>query len=209
MADEDETEQLKTWLKQNGLTVIVGLAVGLGSVGGWNLWQNYVRTEAEKASALYTQLLNSAAVSVPGQVSQKAVELTEAYPDSGYATLAALVAGASAARNDRPDEAKRQLEWAIGNGSKTEYRDLARVRLARVLLDESALDEALDALAGVGTDALHATVSELRGDILLAKNESQGTREAYREALEDTKLHPSARGRVQMKLDDLGHLSIP
>ena len=209
MAEEEEVEQLKTWWKENGRTVVVGVVIGLGSVGGWNLWQNHVRTEAERASTLYTQLVDAVAVSVPGQVSQQAGELIAAYPDSGYATLAALVAASSAARHDRRDEAKRRLEWAIGNGARPEYRDLARIRLARVLLDDTALDEALDELTGVGTEELRPAADELRGDILLAKGDAKSARGAYTEAIQSGALHASARSRVQMKLDDLGRLSIP
>ena len=63
--------------------------------------------------------------------------------------------------------AQAQLAWAAEN-AKDEPRDLARLRLAAVLLDEKAYDEALKQLAAE-PPAFAARFDELKGDVLAAQ----------------------------------------
>ena len=131
------------------------------------------------------------------------------FPNSGYATLAAFIASASAAAQGETGEAKSRLEWVHENASREGYRDLARIRLARVLLDEENPEAALEALDEVRSEAFDAVAGELRGDIHLARGAPDEARAAYREVLAGERALPSSRARIQMKLDDLGHLRVP
>jgi predicted negative regulator of RcsB-dependent stress response len=100
--------------------------------------------------------------------------------------------------------AKTQLIWVAENG-KNEVRDLARLRLAAVQLDEQAYDEALKQLEAAHAAAFDARFLELKGDVLTAQGKKAEARTAYKSALEKMADKPSAsRELLQQKLDSLG-----
>jgi predicted negative regulator of RcsB-dependent stress response len=87
-----------------------------------------------------------------------------------------------------------------------EMKDIARLRLAGVLLDEKAHDEALKLLEAKHAAPLAAQYAALRGDALVAKNRVDEARAAYRLALEkaDPARAAGFRDSVQIRLDALG-----
>ena len=111
--------------------------------------------------------------------------------------------------------ARVQLQWVVDKG-KDELRELARLRLATLLLDEKAYDEALKLLDGKVDPAFEARFADSRGDIFAAQGKKPEAATAYKSALD--KLAESKKNAqgwqaqssavfheiVQMKLDSLG-----
>lgn len=201
---EQELEALKNWWKENGRTLVIGVALGLGGVFSWTWWQDHLRSQAEEASQIYQRLVEDAAAERHDFVRGQAAEIIQSYPKTGYAALASMLAAKSAFAENDFEEAKRRLEWVIGNSDNGSFRDLARLRLARILIDEDKLDEAMTAVESVEQDAFRASANEIRGDIQINRGDTQGAREAYLQALASGAISGPTRSRVQMKLDDLG-----
>ena len=206
---EEEVERLKTWWKENGRFVVVAVVLGLGSVVGWNGWQDYRQDQAEQASQMYDELVEWAALGRHDDVLARTDLLIEEFPRSGYATLAALIGAASAVAQEQLHEATRWLEWVVQHAPRTAYRDLALIRLVRIHIDESAWDAALAALAAMDSTGFAAIAGELRGDIHFARGEVEEARAAYRGVLSGEAVFPASFVRVRMKLHDLGHLNVP
>ena len=61
LTDEERAAQAKNWLRENGLFMVVGLVVALGSLFGWNAWQDYQKSHAEQASVVYEELVSAIA----------------------------------------------------------------------------------------------------------------------------------------------------
>jgi hypothetical protein len=59
--------------------------------------------------------------------------------------------------------AKAQLQWVADKARDKDLRDLGRLRLAHVLFDEKALDEALKLLAEEPAQAFATRFNELKG----------------------------------------------
>ena len=209
MADDEDVATLKAWWNEYGRTVVAGVMLGLGSIVGWNAWQSYQERRAGEASERYAEVVEAAGGGRHAEARSGAALLLAEFPRSGYATLAAFIAAASAAAEGDRGEARSRLSWIAENASREGFRDLARVRLARILLDEEDPEAAFDTLGEVGSDAFDAVAGELRGDIHLARGVPDEARTAYRKVLENESILPSSRVRVQMKLDDLGHLRVP
>lgn len=201
---EQELDALKSWWKENGGTLVVGIAIGLGGVFGWTWWQDHLRTQAEEASQIYQQLTGDAAVGKHDAVRSRAAAIIESYPKTGYAALAALIAAKSAFEENDFDQARRRLEWVIDNSDSASFKDMARLRLARILIEEGKPDEAMAVVESVEQEAFGASANEIRGDILITRGNAQGAREAYLQALGSGVLDGATRSRVQIKLDDLG-----
>jgi predicted negative regulator of RcsB-dependent stress response len=100
--------------------------------------------------------------------------------------------------------AKAQLGWAADHG-KDEIKDLARLRLAAVQLDEKAYDEALKQLEASHAPTFDARFLELKGDVLAAQGKKPEARVAYKAALDKAENKPGAGQQLlQQKLDSLG-----
>ena len=81
----------------------------------------------------------------------------------------------------------------------------ARLRLAAVLLEEKAYDEALRQLEAQHGAAYDAQFAALKGDLLVAKDDPKQARAAYQLALEKAGSGNAAfRESVRMRLEALG-----
>lgn len=201
---EQELEALKKWWDENGRTVVIGVVLGLGGVLGWNTYQQRQEAKAEALSITYQQIIDAVSQDQHGAVRAQAASLIETSPESGYAVLGALLAAKSAYAQKDLDGAKNSLFWVIQNARKSGLKDVARIRLARVLIEENRLNEAKRNLDGVENPSFEPTVNEIRGDIRLIEGDVAGAREAYRRTLSSDDVTGATRERVQMKMDDLG-----
>ena len=131
--------------------------------------------------------------------------LLENYPRTLYAAMGALTAARFYFDRNDLKSAKAQLQWVIEHARLDDFRDLARLRLAAVLLDEKAYDEALKLLDEKHGAAFDAQYAAAKGDVLVAKGQSADAKSAYRFALEKVeKKNTFLRDSIQMRLDALG-----
>jgi len=204
LEEQEQIDSLKTWWKMYGNRVTAALmAVCLGVVG-WQGWNWYGNSRASQAAAVFAVLEQAAAAGDAQKIKAAAGELTDKFGGSSYAALGALLAARHSFDAGDLKTAAAQLAWVAGNG-RDELRDLARYRLAAVLLDEQQYDEALKRLDGAPAPAFAAHFQELRGDVLVAQGKKPEARAAYRAALDQAGDGGGAgRELLQQKLDNLG-----
>ena len=207
--DEEQVEALKKWWSESGKGVVAGLAVGLAAVAGWSSWQTWQTSQAERASVRYEQLVNDVTAGRHEQALSQAEALTEDFPKTTYASFASLLAARAAVQTNEPDRAKGHLQWVVEHAAFPELVPVARLRLARLMVDAREYDGALAELGRIESAAFHDHVKELQGDIHHARGDDSAARASYETVLADAELSPSTRIRVRMKLDDLGELSSP
>ena len=204
--EDEQAVKVKKWIKENGISLVVGVVVGLGAVGGWKAWQEHHLTRAQQASVAYEQLLQTTGLAVDDAAVSAAIKQAELvaqeYESTPYGALAHMLSARLYVNSDKPADARKDLEWVITNGKQLELRELARLRLVRLKLDAGELDAALADLgdtAPVGFESEHA---ELRGDALAQQGKVEDAKAAYRQALLTAPAERS--GLVEIKLDDLG-----
>jgi predicted negative regulator of RcsB-dependent stress response len=205
--DHDEQEQLaalKAWWNQYGNLVTWLLIIALSVYAGWTGWNYYQRNQANQASQLYDELQKAVAAKDQVKVQRAAVDMQEKFGRTAYAQMGALAAAKAAFDAGDLKTAKAQLQWAIDNGRDDEYKTVAKVRLAGILLDEKAFDEGLQLLSGDFPAAFAGIVAERKGDILLAQEKVDEARAAYQAALDKTDQRNPGRQLIQLKLDAIG-----
>jgi len=205
--DLDEQEQLsalKEWWNQWGALTLAGIGFVLAAVAAYQGWAWYKRDQATKASALYTELTKFAQEGDKKKAGERATVLIETHPNTGYAPLAALVAARlSFDAGDLPT-AKQNLQWVIDKARDEDFKSVARLRLAGVLLDEKRFDEALKLLDAKPDVSMANLYADLRGDLFVAKGSPAEARSAYQSALEKTDTKSPYRSLIQLKIDSLG-----
>src|SRR3974390_1184770 len=203
--EQEQIAQLKAWWARYGNAVLTVVTAVLLGVAGFNGWRWYQRGHASEAAASYEILLKAATDKDMKRVDDAAGEILEKYSATGYAPLAALLA--ARVHYDAGDlkNAQVKLQWIVDHAKDGELRDMARLRLANVLVDEKAFDEAQKALPGDMSGPFGAARAALRGDIYVRQGKPAEARGAYKTALDraDAK-DPNFKERVQRKLDGLG-----
>ncbi|UCG98755.1 MAG: tetratricopeptide repeat protein [Burkholderiales bacterium] len=204
--DLEEQEQLatiKAWWERWGNLVLTAVTAVLLAIAAFNGWRWYERHEAGNAAVLYEQFVGALAGTDLARKKELAGTLIERYGRTVYAPMAALqIAKANAEAGDT-GAARAQLRWVIDKSGHAELVHIARLRLAGVLLDEKAYDEALQVLSGEVPDALVASFADRRGDILLAMGKTDDARTAYKDALDKAGGQHPMRPIIQLKLDAL------
>ncbi|WP_347249112.1 tetratricopeptide repeat protein [Zoogloea sp.] len=209
LEEQEQISQIKGWWEQYGTIVtVIALVAALASVG-WQGWNWYRGKQGAEASALYAVVQQAAAERNAPKAREAAGAIIEKYSGTSYADLAALLS--AKVQSDAGDlkNARVPLAWAAEKANDPALRSLARLRLASVLLDEKAYDEALAQVQAPSDPDLAARFADLKGDILLAKGKPEEARAAYKEAIDAlsgaVKSDASAlREIAQAKLDAVG-----
>ena len=205
LEEQEQVAELKAWWTQHGnriLAVVIAVAV---AVVGWQGWRWYEHGQAAQASVLYDTLTKAAQAGDAKALRDAAGTLVESYPRTLYASMGALLAAKFYFERNDLKNAKAQLQWVIEHSPAEDFRDLARLRLAAVLVDEKAYDEALKLLDAPHAPAYDAQYAALKGDVLVAKNQLAEARAAYQSALEKAERRDSPfRESVRMRLEALG-----
>jgi predicted negative regulator of RcsB-dependent stress response len=207
LEEQEKLDELKSWWKQYGnlvVSVVVGAVLALG---GWQGWRWYQARQAQQASVLFDALTRGVQGGDAKAVRDAAGALLESYPGTLYAAMGALSSARFHVERKDAKTARAQLTWAMENARSEEFRDLARLRLAGLLLDDKAHDEALKLLEAAHGEAFDAQYGALRGDVLVAKGQVAEARTAYRAALEKAdrnRDNAAFRESLRMRLEALG-----
>lgn len=205
LEEQEQLAALKAWWKDNGARVLYVVAAAAIAVAAWQGWRNWQASQAQQAGALYEALLKAAGSDDAKGLRDAAGSLVESYPRTLYASMGALAAARYLYDKNDPKSARAQLQWVVDKSPSDEMRDLARLRLAAVLLDEKAYDEALALLAAKHAAPMEGQFLALKGDVLVAKGQPAEAKAAYREALQKSDGRSAAfRASVQLRLDALG-----
>ena len=198
--EEQQAEAIKGFFRDNGVALAVGVVLGLGGLYGWKAYNQHTIETTESLSDSYTQLVENAGQEGSTLLTD-ADEFIKTNGSSSYSVLAAFVTAKEAVEKDDLDKAAEKLTWISVNSKNTEFKALAFTRLARIQLEQKQYDAALKTLGNTLPESFKATVAELKGDVYVAKNESEQARSAYQAAVDAGGLENNSL--LQIKLDNL------
>ena len=205
ISEQQQVEEIKKWLHENGTSILAGLVIGLSAVFGWRAWEGHQHDTAQQASAAYMQMLDNYKAGNSGVAVLAGDDIIAKYGKTNYATFSALVLAGIKVEMGDTTAAIAHLKWAVSNAQQSELKQLAMLRLARLLLSEKKIDEALQQVEAMDPTQYVALRTELLGDLYRAKGDLVMARSAYQDALKAlTKGTDSLRDSIGMKLDAVG-----
>jgi predicted negative regulator of RcsB-dependent stress response len=202
LEEQEQIASLKAWWDKYGNATTWVVIAALAAYSGYTYWKFRDRDQSQQASALYNELQTAVEAKDNAKVLRAAGDIESKFGGTAYAPMAALVAAKSSFDANDLKSAKAQLQWAADNGAD-EFKAVAKIRLAGVLLDEKAYPEALKALEGNVPAQFAGAVADRKGDILAAQNKLVEARAAYQAALDADKKNPG-RQLIQLKLEAIG-----
>jgi predicted negative regulator of RcsB-dependent stress response len=202
LSDKEQLERLRQWWRENGWFLLGGAAVGLLALYGYNQYFAYRTSQAEEAGALYASVKAAVDDDAAAEAATRFEELRSEHPDHAYTYQAALLL-ASTELVSAPDAAASKLRLAMEGSNDPDLAMIARLRLARVLAYREQYDEALALLEVEAPGQFAGRINEIKGDIHVARGESDAARTAYLEAMVAPGAELLDRSLLQMKLSDL------
>jgi predicted negative regulator of RcsB-dependent stress response len=183
LSDFERAEQVRAFWRDNWLTIVGGVAIGLGGIAGWNYWKGHVHKQGVEAEAGYSSVIEALAANHNDDAVKRAADLRASNPSSPYADQADLALARAAVDRRDYDQAASRLRTVVDGSRDPELRQIARMRLARVLIEQSKPDEALALLDPSAAGAFAGQFHDIRGDALAAKGDASGARREYDAAL--------------------------
>lgn len=211
--DEAQVEDLRRWWKENWLPLAFGLGLGLAAIFGWEFYNRQKDQTRAEASQLFEEMKTA----VGGRNYDEAVKIADRlaadFSSTPYAVAGAMKLAQTAAEDNKLEEARARLDWALAHTGDDALKPLIRLRLARVTWQQGKAPDALK-LLDAGADTSFAVLfDELRGDIKLAEGDRAAALAAYTKALAalggqaaGTPNAPIAES-LQHKIDDLADVA--
>jgi predicted negative regulator of RcsB-dependent stress response len=205
LEEQEQLAEIKHFWNQYGNLITWVVIVVFGSIAAWNGWQYWQRTQAAQASTLYDEVERAAQAGDLNRVERAFSDLKEKFGRTSYAQQAGLLAAKVLVERDKIDAAKSALAWVADKASDEGYQAIARLRLASVLLEAKAYDEALKQLSADFPKEFEPLVADRRGDVYNLQGKKAEAKAEYSKAykgLQDGRAE--YRRLVEVKLSALG-----
>jgi len=204
LEEQEQLDQLKHFWSTWGTLISVVVIVVCGAIASWNGYRYWQNRQALQAAVL-TEAVNSAVqANDRGRVEQAWSDLSAKYGSTVQAGQTGLVVAKYWVDSGALDNAKTTLEWVAGKASDDGLKALAKLRLASVLMEQKAFDEALAQLSGAFPAEFEAVVADRKGDVQALKGNSKEAIAEYSRAYKAFDGRVEYRRLVEIKLNALG-----
>lgn len=202
--EQEQVETLKAWWKENGKWLLWTLVITLSGIAAMQGWKSYKSNQAMEAATLFAELEKQVDSRDPKRINDAAQAVINGYGSTAYAPRASLLAAQVNIMTKDAARAKTQLQWVIQHTSEEGLKNVARLNLVNVLLDEKSYVEALELLEAPHPDSFAGLYADLKGDVLGAQGKTVEARAAYQQALDKIDAKSAYHNLIRMKQDALG-----
>ncbi len=183
LSEKEQWEWVKAQVRESGPAVILAIVIALGAVFGWRWWQGHLDAGRLQAGAMYMQMVAALERDDRSQALVLLGELEREHPGSAYTDQARMLAARVYVDGGEFDRAAAELSQVIEHTKDRDLAQVARLRLARVQINQGKADSALATLGGVtGAGAFAARYHEVRGDAYYAKGDKATALTEYHSA---------------------------
>jgi len=204
LEEQEQLDDLKAWWQRWGNTVTAVVVAACIAAAGVQGWRWYMAKQAQEASTLFAALSQAVRSNDLPKAKDTTAQLEDKFARTGYAPRAALVLAKLLFDSGDVAGARAQVQWVIEKSDETELKEVARYRMAEILLNEKQYDEALKVLDAKHGEPFAALYADLRGDALAAAGRAADAKAAYQAALAKLDAKSQYKAYVQVKLDALG-----
>jgi len=138
------------------------------------------------------------------RIERSLADMKDRFGGTVYAEQAGLLAAKAYYEKGNVDASKAALTWVSDKANDEGYKSIAKLRLAGILLENKAYDEALKSLSGTFSKDFAPLASDRRGDILLLQGKKTEARAEYEKAYKGLDERAEYRRLVEVKLNALG-----
>lgn len=200
----EQGERVRTWLRNNGSSLIGGVVLGLACLAGWQWWQGHQAELKLRAADEYYAFSRALEDNDDAKAGAHATALQQDHAKTPFPAMAALRRAEHLHSTGKDDEALAVLDAVSTEHLEVLLAELVQLRAARLLLGMDRAEDALARLDAIGTSAYPSVAEEIRGDAQMALGRRDDARAAYEKALASLDIAAPTRPMVEMKLTDAG-----
>lgn len=197
--EHEQSEQVRSWVRNNAVGLIGGIALGLGAIAGWQWWQGQQQQNRMAVSGRYAEAVTafeSGELPLTDKSRATIDGITKANPTLG--ALAALQLAKSHVDAGKPENAIESLRNL--HDLDPDMRAIVRQRLARLLVDANKSKEALALL----DDERNPAMLDVRGDAQMMLGDRDKAEQAYLKALGLVDVGDPQHRLLRLKLIEAG-----
>jgi predicted negative regulator of RcsB-dependent stress response len=185
--------------------------LGLAFVTGYRYYQGHQDQRALAAGAQFEGMAFAVQRNDQAKARQIADGLAKDFPGTPYADQAQLALAGLYVDQGEDANAITPLTAVMEHSKDAELKRVARLRLARVMIDQGKADDALNLISGdANPGPFAARYHDVRGDAYFAKKDPQKAAEEYKAALaEGNGSEGMDAALLTLKIADLGLASAP
>lgn len=204
LEEQEQLDELKHFWKTYGNAITWALIVVLGAFASWNFYQYWQRSQATQAAAMFDEVERVVTAADAAKIDRAFADMKDRFASTTYAHQAGLLVAKHYYSVGNVEAAKSALAWVVDKSSDPGYQAVAKLRLAGLLMDSKAFDEALTHLSGSFPASFEAPVADRKGDILLLQGKKQEAIAEYEKAFKSFDQRTEYRRLVEVKLNSLG-----
>lgn len=204
LQEQEQLDAIKSFWKTYGNLITWALVAALAVYAGLNAWRWYQRDQSAKAAAMFGELDQAVQAGDAQRSGQIFNDLKERYPRTVYAEQGGLLAARVQFDRGQSDAAKASLTWVAEHAGEDEYKTVAHLRLAGLLLQAKDYDAAQKQLDAAKAPTFQALVADRRGDVLLAQGKPAEAVASYQAAWKAMDDKVEYRRLIDAKLTALG-----
>lgn len=207
MTEQEQLEVIKNWWKRHSSTITVVLSVFLLAFSGYKYWFWHQEKINQQASNTYEHLMIAFSNQDNKSVRAFANQLIKEHGKTVYSDAARLTLAKLYVTNSKIKQAEEHLSYVSNHSNVTALKQIAKIRLARLLVSEKQFDKALNELNTVVDTAYISSINEIKGDIYTAKGNYAQAIDSYRKAVTDIKGLGMGNLFLEMKTNELTALT--
>ncbi len=204
LEEQEQLDQLKHFWRQWGNLITWVLIAVFGSVAAWNFYNYWDRSQSAQSAVMYDQVERAAKGGDLAVLDRALNDMKDKFGRTTYAQQAALLAAKTFYEKGNADAARAALAWVAGNASDDGYKAIARLRLAGILVETKAYDEALQQLSGSWPAEFDALVADRKGDVFLLQGKKAEAKSEYEKSWKAFEDRAEYRRLVEVKLNAMG-----
>lgn len=207
MTEEEQLAAIKNWWQRHSTLITVILSLLLLGVSGYKYWLWHQEKVTAQASNAYESMMVAYSDHDNKRVRSYANQLITEQGSSVYADAARLILAKLYVAKEDFGKAVDTLDYVARNSRMKALKQVASIRIARLLAAQKNYDKALAELDSINDTIYLPAVNELKGDIYAAKGQYEQAISAYRQAVNEVHTEGMGNLYLEMKTNEMTALA--
>lgn len=207
MTEDEQLDAIKKWWNKYSNTLSLILSLILLIVAGFKYWNWHQEKITAQASTAYEHLMVAFSNQDDGGIQSYTRQLMKDYGKTVYADAARLALAKYQVNSDLYEQAQKSLEYVAVHSKMPALKQIAKLRIARLLASKKKYEKALAELSVVVDSAYMPVVNELKGDIYTATGKYKEAIQSYKEAIAEVRTNGMGNLFLEMKTNELAALN--
>lgn len=207
MTEEEQLAAIKKWWQRYSTLLLIIFSLVLLSISGYRYWQWHQLKVSTEASNAYEHLMVAFSNQDTKAISSYANQLTTEFSQTVYAHAARLTLAKMYVSDNNLDKAIETLETVANSSPMKSLKQVAHLRIARLLSAKKSYDNAMLQLNSIDDAAYMPQINEMKGDIYAATGKYKQAINAYKEAITAVRTQGLGNLYLEMKTNELAALS--